>query len=76
MRCNLICIEDGKIKNHSAGHISSEEAHELIDFLQQELGDEIVHFYPGVSYRHLLKIKDGDKRLHCTPPHDVPGAPS
>lgn len=75
MRCNLICIEDGKIKNHSAGHISSEEAHELIDFLQQELGDEIVHFYPGVSYRHLLKIKGGDKHLHCTPPHDVPGAP-
>ena len=75
MRCNLICIEDGKIKNHSAGHISSEEAHELIDVLQQELGDEIVHFYPGVSYRHLLKIKGGDKHLHCTPPHDVPGAP-
>ena len=75
MRCNLICIEDGKIKNHSAGHISSEEAHELIDFLQQELCDEIVRFYPGVSYRHLLKIKGGDKHLHCTPPHDVPGAP-
>jgi len=35
MRCNLICIEDGKIKNHSAGHISNEEAHELILFLQQ-----------------------------------------
>lgn len=75
MRCNLICIEEGKIKNHSAGHISNEEAHELITFLQQELGDETVHFYPGVSYRHLLKIKDGDKRLHCTPPHDVPGTP-
>ena len=75
MRCNLLTIEQGRIKNHSAGHISSEEAHELIDFLQQELGDEIVHFYPGVSYRHLLKIKGGDKHLHCTPPHDVPGAP-
>jgi 2,3-bisphosphoglycerate-independent phosphoglycerate mutase len=24
MRCNLICIEDGKIKNHSAGHISND----------------------------------------------------
>ena len=75
MRCNLICIEEGKIKNHAAGHSSNEEAHELITFLQQELGDETVHFYPGVSYRHLLKIKDGDKRLHCTPPHDVPGTP-
>ncbi|MCD7709754.1 MAG: cofactor-independent phosphoglycerate mutase [Porphyromonadaceae bacterium] len=73
MRCNLICVEDGKIKNHSAGHISNEEARELIYFLQQELGDEDIRFYPGVSYRHLLKLKEGDKRLKCTPPHDVPG---
>ncbi|MEG0560534.1 MAG: cofactor-independent phosphoglycerate mutase [Muribaculaceae bacterium] len=75
MRCNLICIEDGKIKNHSAGHITNEEATELITFLQKELCDDKVSLYPGVSYRHLLKIKGGDKRLHCTPPHDVPGTP-
>lgn len=74
MRCNLICIEDGKIKNHSAGHITTDEATELMLFLQQELGDERVSFHPGVSYRHLLKIKGADKHLHCTPPHDVPGA--
>jgi len=61
MRCNLICIENGQIKNHSAGHITSEEAKELILYLQQELGDEIVSFYPGVSYRHLLKIKGGEQ---------------
>lgn len=73
MRCNLICIEDGKIKNHSAGHISTEEATELMAFLQEKLGSDRVHFYPGVSYRHLLKIRGGDKRLECTPPHDVPG---
>ncbi|MEA4985606.1 hypothetical protein SDC9_33341 [bioreactor metagenome] len=73
MRCNLICIENGKIKNHSAGHISNEEAEELILFLQKELGNEQVSFYPGVSYRHLLKIKGGNKKLKCTPPHDVPG---
>lgn len=76
MRCNLICIEDGKIKNHSAGHISNEEAEELILFLQQELGNELISFYPGVSYRHLLKVKGGCKKLKCTPPHDVPGTPS
>lgn len=75
MRCNLICIENGIIKNHSAGHISSEEAEELILFLQQELGDDQFTFYPGVSYRHLLKIKDGMKQLQCTAPHDVPGTP-
>ena len=73
MRCNLICIEDGKIKNHSAGHISTEEATELINYLQEELGNECISFYPGISYRHLLKIKNADKRILCTPPHDVPG---
>lgn len=75
MRCNLICIEDGKIKNHSAGHISSEEAAELIKFLDKELNDGKVSFYPGVSYRHLLKLKGGNKDLDCTAPHDVTGTP-
>lgn len=74
MRCNLICIDaDGSIKNHSAGHISSEEASELIDELNRQLGDGRGSFYPGVSYRHLLKVKNGDKRITCVPPHDVPG---
>ena len=75
MRCNLICIEDRKIKNHSAGHIGNEEAHELIEHLQDELGDERVTFHPGVSYRHLLVIKKGKNDFFCTPPHDVPGTP-
>ena len=75
MRCNLICVENNKIKNHSAGHISNEEAEELILFLQKELGNEVISFYPGVSYRHLFKMKDGNKQLLCTPPHDVPGTP-
>ena len=75
MRCNIICIENDKIKNHSAGHISDEEAHILIDYLNENLADENVRFFPGVSYRHLLKIKDGNKHIKCTPPHDVPGTP-
>ena len=75
MRCNLICVENGKIKNHSAGHISDEEAAELIAFLSEKLGSDTVRFYPGISYRHLLKIRGGDKRIDCTPPHDVPGTP-
>ena len=75
MRCNLICVENEKIKNHSAGHISNEEATELILFLQEKLGNEQINFFPGVSYRHLLKIKGGKKQLICTPPHDVPGTP-
>jgi len=74
MRCNLICVSDGKIRNHSAGHISTEEAAQLIDALQRELGSDRISFHCGVSYRHLLKIKGGSKNVRCTPPHDVPGA--
>lgn len=73
MRCNIICIEDEKIKNHSAGHITTEEAAKLIETLQENLNSESVRFYPGVSYRHLLVIKGGNKNISCTPPHDVPG---
>lgn len=72
MRCNLICVEGEILKNHSSGHISTEEADELIRFLNERLGSDRVAFHTGVSYRHLLVIKGGDKRLDCTPPHDVP----
>lgn len=74
MRCNLLTIEDGIIKNHSGGHISTEEADELIRTLNDRLGSDTVRFYTGVSYRCLLLIKGGDKRIDCTPPHDVPGS--
>lgn len=75
IRCNLICIEGDHIKNHSAGHLTTEEGDTLIQYLQQNLGSERVHFYTGIQYRHLLVIKGGNKHLHCTPPHDVPGQP-
>lgn len=75
IRCNLICLEDGKIKNHSAGHLSTEEGDILIRFLQEKLGSERVHFYTGIQYRHLLVIKGGDKRIECAPPHDHPLEP-
>lgn len=75
MRCNIICVEGETLKNHSAGHISTEEADELIKFLDEKLGNERIHFYTGVQYRHLLVIKGGDKRLACVPPHDIPLQP-
>lgn len=75
MRCNLICIDGEVIKNHSSGHISTEEADVLIQYLQEELGRDKVCFHTGVSYRHLLVIKGGNKQLDCTPPHDVPLQP-
>lgn len=74
MRCNLLTVDDGVIKNHSGGHITTEEADGLIRTLNERLGSDSVHFHTGVSYRCLLLIKGGDKRIDCTPPHDVPGA--
>lgn len=75
IRCNLICIEGDKIKNHSCGRLETEEGDVLIRYLQEHLGNEHIHFYTGVQYRHLLVIKGGNKNLICTPPHDVPGQP-
>jgi 2,3-bisphosphoglycerate-independent phosphoglycerate mutase len=76
MRCNLICIdEEGVIKNHSAGHITTPESHELITFLNEKLAGENFQFHPGVSYRHLFVFSKGSDQIQCTPPHDVPGTP-
>ena len=75
IRCNIICIEGDHIKNHSCGRLETEEGDILIKYLQKELGNERIHFYTGVQYRHLLVIKGGSKHLKCTPPHDVPLKP-
>jgi len=73
MRCNLICIADGRIKNHSAGHISTEEAHKLIRHVDRYVGDDDAHFFPGISYRHLLVLDQGSTDFACFPPHDHVG---
>lgn len=75
MRCNLVCVEGELLKNHSAGHISTEEADVLIKYLEEKLGSDKVHFYTGVQYRHLLVVKGGDKHVACVPPHDIPLKP-
>ncbi len=75
MRCNLVCLDGEIIKNHSAGHITTEEAAQLIDFLNEKLGSDKVHFYTGVQYRHLLVVNGGNADIETTPPHDVPLKP-
>ena len=73
MRCNLICLfADGRIKNHSAGHITSAESDAMLQTLQQEIGRPGLNFYTGVSYRHLFVGQGLDPRLDCAPPHDHP----
>jgi len=74
MRCNLITTEGEILVNHSAGHISTEEADKLIKALNENIGSDEIRFYTGVSYRHVLVIKNGGNEIPvCTPPHDVPG---
>lgn len=75
MRVNLICVEDGRIRSHSAGHISNGEAHQLIGDLQAHFRDLNVRLVPGLSYRHVLIVPGGDARLECAPPHDHIGEP-
>ena len=69
-RCNLITIADGRMADHSAGHISTKEAGKLIEELQSRLGSEQVHFYSGISYRHLVVFKERDFDAQTYPPHD------
>ena len=77
LRCNLVTVIEGKMVSYSAGHISTEEAKELIASLNKNLGSDRLHFYSGVSYRHICKIKGSEDVLSatCTPPHDIPGKP-
>jgi 2,3-bisphosphoglycerate-independent phosphoglycerate mutase len=76
-RCNLVAVRDGKMLDYSAGHISSNEARELVLALGNELGDAETQFFPGVSYRHILKLKGHPEAVgaDCTPPHDIPSQP-
>jgi 2,3-bisphosphoglycerate-independent phosphoglycerate mutase len=76
-RCNLVAIRDGKMWSYSAGYISTEEAGKLIAALNKSLDDDNIRFYPGVSYRHILKLKGHEDALEavCTPPHDIPDKP-
>jgi len=76
-RCNLVAIKDGRMWDYSAGHISTEEAEQLIGALNQSLGDDNIYFYPGVSYRHICKLRGREDTLlvTCTPPHDIPNKP-
>ena len=76
-RCNLVAVRDDKMWSYSSGHIGTDEANALVTALNEKLGSDEVHFYPGVRYRHICKIKGGEDALlaTCTPPHDIPDKP-
>ena len=81
-RCNLVTLgvfgPQVIMEDFTAGHISSEEARQIIQHIDHEMGTKTIRFYPGVSYRHLMVWKGGGSRkgiegLHLTPPHDIVG---
>ena len=72
MRCNIITLADGRIKNHHGGHLTTEESDVLIKYLDERLGNKDIKFITGIQYRHLLIIKNGNKHIVCAPPHDHP----
>lgn len=63
--------EDLLVWDHSAGDISNEEAKVLIEEVSKVFGTDIIHFYPGVSYRHAMIVNEGTVGQSLTPPHDV-----
>lgn len=76
-RMNLVTLKpQGSaiyMQDFSAGHISTEEARDLVEALQQELGNDEIEFYPGVGYRHLMVWRGGKDAMQTTPPHDISG---
>ena len=73
-RCNFVTIIDGVMEDHSAGHITTEEGAALIKELNRLLARELIHFYPGVSYRHLMTLRGGVD-VRTVGPHDILGQP-
>lgn len=75
IRCNLITLKYDKMLDYSAGHISSEEASDLIDALNQSLSSDGLRFHPGKSYRHLLLVRtlgiEALLKTKTVPPHDI-----
>ena len=75
IRCNIITLANGNIKNHHGGHLTTEDGDKLIKLLDEKLGNDRVRFITGIQYRHLLVIKGGNKHIVCSPPHDHPDQP-
>jgi len=73
-RCNLVTIENGIMKDYSAGHITTAGAVEIVQTLNDKLGGEDVIFYPGTGYRQYVKLIGRPETLKavCIGPHDIP----
>ncbi|MCD6308160.1 MAG: cofactor-independent phosphoglycerate mutase [Candidatus Latescibacteria bacterium] len=72
-RANLVTLDNGVMKDYSAGHITTQESGELMLLLDEKLGTDDIRFYPGVSYRNLMIWAGGTVDMTTTPPHDIIG---
>ncbi len=77
IRCNLVCVQDQTMRDFTAGHISTEEARQLLEAMQVEVEQPPFEFVPGVSYRNLLLYRGQadpapfSPDTRSTPPHDL-----
>lgn len=72
-RTNLVSVEGDILTDYSADHITTEEAEELIQAIQAELGDQDASFHPGKMYRHIMIWKGGPLEVETAQPHDIQG---
>jgi 2,3-bisphosphoglycerate-independent phosphoglycerate mutase len=72
-RCSLVTCDGETMIDYSSGHITTEEARELIGLVNDKLGSSLIKFFPGVSYRHIMAWENGSIELKTTPPHDISG---
>lgn len=73
-RCNFITANEDTLVDFCAGHIKTEEANILIQLLNERFGNDVIQFYTGKSYRHLMVYKGLQKiDASCFPPHDIMG---
>lgn len=76
-RCNLVTLSPEEpyqcktMLDYSSDEISSEEAAELIKVIDGALGNDLMSFHAGISYRHCMVWKAGPVGLGLTPPHDI-----
>jgi 2,3-bisphosphoglycerate-independent phosphoglycerate mutase len=76
-RCNLVTLSDEPeyadktMVDYSSGEITTAEAAQLIQAVDQAFRTEDILFYPGISYRHCMIWHKGPVGLDLTPPHDI-----
>ncbi len=72
-RCNLVSVKNDRMHDFTSGHISTDDAGEVLRELSEAFRDRGIDFHTGVSYRHIALMSDDLLEAECTPPHDIPG---